>query len=260
MFGLKVIVTSQGPDYDREKWGRVAKYILKKGEKYSAKYAHEVIGVSNVIDNIYKELYSRNNCHVIYNGVTLPVLARSNDYITSLGLEKNKYIIGCARFVEEKGFHDLINAYLKQSNREFKLVLVGDAIHETQYSKDIKKRAKQNGIIITGFISGNKLNEIFSHANLFIMPSYHEGLPLALLEAMSYNLDILVSNIPANLEVGLKKDDYFLVGNVNDLSKKMNEKLAISKARDFSSIILDKYNWEIIASQTIEVYRLANKK
>lgn len=254
LLGLKVVVTNHGPDYDRQKWGKLAKKVLILGEKFGSKYANKVIVISNVIKKIQEEKYNRMDCNLIYNGVNLPNKSSKTDYISSLGLESEKYCIAVGRFVEEKGFHDLIEAYKKIGTNIIKLVLVGDADHEDDYSKILKQMAKENGIVLTGFIKDEKLNQIFSHAKLFVMPSYHEGLPIALLEAMSYNLDVLVSDIPANLEVNLNGNDYFQVKNIKDLSLKLNEKLKENNPRNFSEIIEKKYNWNHIAEETFNLY------
>ncbi len=255
IFGLKVVVTNHGPDYDRQKWGKLAKNILKIGEYAGTKFANEVIVISEVINSILKTKYNRHDAHLVYNGVNLPKVAKKDDYIRSLGLEKNKYIIGVGRFVEEKGFSDIIKAY-SQIKTDVKLVLVGDADHETNYSKTLKKEATDAGVVLTGFIRGEKLNQIFSHALLFAMPSYHEGLPIALLEAMSYNLDVLVSDIPANLEVNLGTENYFKVGDIDDLKEKLEKKLqADTKEIQYSEKIKNVYNWDLIAEQVLRVYQ-----
>jgi starch synthase len=252
--GLKVVVTNHGPDYDRQKWGNLAKKILRLGEKFGSIYANKVIVISNVIKQIQENKYNRKDCELIYNGVNLPIKSNRTDYIELLNLKPNKYCIAVGRFVEEKGFHDLIQAY-KKIDTNIKLVLVGDADHEDEYSLFLKKLAKENNIVLTGFIKGEKLNQIFSHTKLFIMPSYHEGLPIALLEAMSYNLNVLVSDIPANVEVQLDESDYFKVGDIDDLSNKLSIKLSKDINRNFSNLIEKKYNWNLIAKHTKEVYK-----
>ncbi|MCF6209759.1 MAG: glycosyltransferase family 4 protein [Gammaproteobacteria bacterium] len=255
LLGLRVIVTNHGPDYDRQKWGRMAKFVLRLGERLGTNHADKIIVISNTIKTILETKYNRNDCILIPNGVNIPHIASDSGYVESLGLQKNKYIIGVGRFVPEKGFHDLIEAYIQLDNTEYKLVLVGDADHETDYSRNLKKLAKLNNITLTGFIQGEKLNGIFSHARLFAMPSYHEGLPIALLEALSYNLDVLVSNIPANLEVELTKESYFRTGDIATLCQQIGKKLGNKEyTHDFQEIIKQKYNWQIIASQILNAY------
>jgi glycosyltransferase involved in cell wall biosynthesis len=127
---------------------------------------------------------------------------------------------------------------------------------------DLKEKARENGnIILTGFVSGEPLRELYSHARLFVLPSYYEGLPIVLLEAMSYGLPVLVSDIPANKEVKLSAERYFRCGDVDDLKKKMGvllEKgLPEKEQQEMSDQIEKKYNWDKIAEQTILVYTKA---
>jgi len=252
LLGLKVIVTNHGPDYNRQKWGKTAKSIIKLGERLGTKYAVKIVVISKVIDSILKNDYSRNDAVLIYNGVTTPAKSEKTNDIEALGLTSQEYMIAVGRFVEEKGFLDLVEAYAK-INTKTKLVLVGNADHENNYSRLLKKQAKESGVILTGFLNGEKLNQIYTHAKLFVLPSYHEGLPISLLEAMSYNLDVLVSDIPANLEVNLEKDDYFKVGDVQKLSEALKRKLLVKGKRDFSKVINEKYNWDVIVQKFSKV-------
>lgn len=261
LMGLKVVITNHGPDYDRQKWGRAAKFMLRLGEKMGGLYANEVIVISSVIANIIRERCHRES-NLINNGVTLPEKSKQTDLLTQIGVQPNNYILAVARFVPEKGLHDLIKAF-KDMNSDYKLVIAGDADHETAYSRNLRRMAAEaDKIILTGYITGEPLNQIFSYARLFVLPSYHEGLPISLLEALSYGLPVLVSDISANKEVGLPVERYFRCGNVEDLKKKMEmllEKELSSEAdrEEMRKHIEEKYNWEKIAKQTIEVYRKA---
>ena len=220
VMGLKVVVTNHGPDYDRQKWGRVAKFMLRLGEKMGGLFANEVIVISSVIGDIIRERCHRES-NLIYNGVTIPQKSRDSDFLTQIGAEPGRYILATARFVPEKGLHDLIKAF-KLLESDYKLVIAGDADHETQYSRNLRKMAADDDrIILTGYITGEPLNQVYSHARLFVLPSYHEGLPIALLEAMSYGIPVLVSDIPANKEVALPAERYFKCGDVTDLQEKM---------------------------------------
>jgi len=255
ILGLRTVLTHHGPDYDRHKWGATAKTILRLGEAAGARFASEVIVISQVIADILESKHRRNNTHLIYNGVPIPTPSTATDYLDELGITKGKYVIAVGRFVEEKGFHDLIEAWQKLGDPDYHLVLVGDADHETTYSQKLKQQAKSAGIILTGFIKGQKLSQIFSHAHLFVMPSYHEGLPIALLEAMSYNLPVLVSNIPANLEVPLDSEAFFSVGNISELREKIQKKFLNNATPDYAKLLQTRYNWDHVAQATYEVYR-----
>lgn len=257
---FKVVVTNHGPEYDRQKWGRIAKFVLRMGEKMGGLYANEVIVISSIIENIV-----RHRCHrasnLLYNGVAQPQQSKEFDFLTQICVDPGRYVLAVARFVPEKGLHDLIDAF-QALDSNYKLVIAGDADHESEYRTNLCKMASTDDrIILTGYITGKSLNQVYSHASLFVLPSYHEGLPLALLEAMSYGLPVLVSDIPANKEVGLATDRYFRCGDVNDLKDKMATLLQRNLSNDEKEAmrrqVTEKYNWDKIAEQTIKVYEKA---
>ena len=252
MLGMKVVFTHHGPDYDRDKWGKLAKMILKLGERMGAVFANEVIVISTVIDNILKTKYGRNNCNLIYNGVPEPDICEYDEYFKELGIEKGKYVLGMCRFVPEKNLHHLVEAFSKVNTNGCKLVLAGDTDFEDEYSLSLKEMARKNNVVLTGFVKGRKLHSLLTNTRCFVLPSSHEGLPIALLEAMSYDLPVIVSDIPANLEVGLDKESYFKLGDIEELSQKLQQNLD----REYHNQKYDmtKYNWDTIAQQIKEVY------
>lgn len=253
LLGMKVVFTHHGPDYDRDKWGRFAKIGLKTGERMGCMFANQVIVISEVINDLLVRKYNRRNCHLIYNGVPAPDRVEETDYLKCLGIEQQNYIFAMGRFVPEKNFHHLIRAFAKLNPGKCKLVLAGDADFEDNYSKELKASAKENGVILTGFIKGKKLHELLTHARGFVLPSSHEGLPIALLEAMSYHLPVIVSNIPANLEVNLPYDCYFQTGNIEELSEKLQANIAkVFQPVDYP---MEEYNWDVIAEQTWRIYQ-----
>lgn len=264
LLGLRVVVTNHGPDYERQKWGRGAKYILKLGEKLGGLYADEVIVISRLIQDIIRTR-CRREAILIPNGVELPLENCGTDFLTRYQLQPGKYILTVGRFVPEKGFHDLIDAFRQSFNGSskngFKLVIAGDADHETHYSTLLRKKVGQDPqrIVLTGFVTGEALGQLYQHARLFVLPSYHEGLPLALLEAMSYGLSVLVSDIAAHKEIGLDSRRYFRCGDIDDLRAKMefflDKELPDEEKQKMRRQIEEKYNWDKIAEQTIEVYQ-----
>lgn len=254
---LKVVCTNHGPDYKRQKWGRLAKTILRLGEKMGGLFANEVIVISTIIEDIiYKRCNRKSN--LIYNGVNLPNKSTNTDFLTQIGIEPNRYIMNVTRFVPEKGLHDLIKAYMMMKT-DYKLVIVGDADHETDYSRHLRMLASNDKrIILTGYLTGNPLSQIYSYASLFILPSYHEGLPIVLLEALSYDIPVLISDIGANLAVELPSERYFRCGDVEDLKSKMQiflkQELRVEEQQNNRKLLETKYSWDKIAEQTIEIY------
>lgn len=252
LLGMKVVFTHHGPDYDRDKWGKAAKFMLKLGERMGTTFANEVIVISKVIDNILIKKYGRKDCHLVYNGVPEPEICDFPEYFEELGIEKGKYILGMCRFVPEKNLHHLVEAFSKIDTKGCKLVLAGDTDFEDDYSRQLKATAKEHGVILTGFIKGRKLHSLLTHTRCFVLPSSHEGLPIALLEAMSYKLPVIVSNIPANLEVGLNKDNYFPVGNIDALANKLQQNINLPYAH--VNYDMSAYNWDHIAEQISQIY------
>lgn len=258
MLGMRVVFTHHGPDYDRDKWGTAAKTILKLGERMGCMFADDVIVISDVIRNLIKEKYGRTkNVHLIYNGVSQPEICDYPEYFSELGIEKGKYILGMCRFVPEKNLHHLVEAFAKirkeNLSSDIKLVLAGDTDFEDDYSRGLKAMARENGVVLTGFIKGRRLHSLLTHCLCYCLPSSHEGLPIALLEAMSYGVKVIVSDIPANKEVGLPDSDYFPVGNVEALAEKLREVMA--KPIEHVNYDMRKYDWEKIADQVVEIYK-----
>jgi len=258
LLGVKTIVTTQGPDYERRKWGRVAKMALRLGEALSARYAHAIISVSRTIQTFLEEKYGRKSIY-IPNGVAVPPKCPPGPTLARFGLIPRRYILAVGRFVPEKGFHDLLQAF-KDLPLDLKLVIAGGADHEDRYSRVLKSQAaKDPRVVLTGVITGLELTEIYSNARLFVLPSYHEGLPLALLEALSYGLPAVVSAIPANLEV---LDDLawtFPPGDVEALCSRLRFALNRPEPPEWlprlQKRLAEEFNWDRIAEATLAVYK-----
>ena len=252
LLGMKVVFTHHGADYEREKWGKIAKLTLRVGERMGIKYANEVIVISEVINSHIVQKYGRKDAHLIFNGVNIPIKSNDTSYLDTLGVKKGNYIFAMGRFVPEKGFDLLVKVFAELKLQNIQLVIAGDSDHEDNYSTKLKELAKENQVVLTGFIKGEKLKALLSNALLFVLPSYHEGLPIALLEAMSYNLNVLASDIPANRALDLSDDCYFKNKNEIDLSSKLFEKVSypiMNREYDLSA-----YNWDVIAKETALVY------
>jgi glycosyltransferase involved in cell wall biosynthesis len=252
--GAKVVFTYHNVSYTQKKWNFAARRFLSLSERISLNNSDYVIFISEIIRTEMLRKYAVNDCKVIFNGVCLPDISTNIDYLDSLGLVRQKYAIAVGRFLEEKGFDYLIRSFRKTNIYDYKLVLAGDTDYPTEYSIKLKALATVNDVILAGFIKGEKLNQLFANAKLFIMSSFEEGLPIALLEAMSYNIDVLVSNIPANLQIELDPDDYFQVGDEEELKTKIIGKLSGNEKRHFSELLSDRFNWDKIARETNTIY------
>ena len=255
---LKVVMTNHGPDYNRDKWGILAKSVLRLGERLGSRWANGVICIS---DPIAADIQKRHGtiATVIPNGVNLPPLCETQESLDEYGLTKNQYVLSVGRFVPEKGFHDLIEAFHALQPVGWKLVIVGRADHEDNYSSRLKAMAQSNAnVILPGFLKGKPLQELYAHAALFVLPSYHEGLPIVLLEAMSYGLDCIASGIPANRNIPFGEDRFFEPGNIAQMSALMARRIEAPLSEEekgaMRRLVAETYNWESIAEKTISVY------
>lgn len=253
LLGMKVVFTHHGPDYDRDKWGTMAKAVLRLGERMGCLFANEVIVISDVIRNLIRQKYGRTgHVHLIYNGVSTPEVCDEPEYFHSLGIEPGRYILGMCRFVPEKNLHHLVEAFARIDNKGCRLVLAGDTDFEDDYSRSLKDMARRHGVVLTGFIKGRKLHSLLTHCRAYCLPSSHEGLPIALLEAMSYGAKVIVSDIPANLEVGLDPADYFPTGDVDALADKLQQ--VVDNPPAHIHYDMARYDWDKIAAQVMQVY------
>lgn len=253
MLGMKVVFTHHGEDYDRDKWNQIAKTVLRFGEAMGAYGANEVIVISQHIQDLLRSKYHiQQKMHLVYNGVSEAENVQTPEYFEELGIEPGKYILGMCRFSPEKNLHHLIEAFSKIENRGCKLVIAGDSDFEDDYSKQLKRMAIEKGVILTGFVKGKKLHSLLNHTRCYVLPSSHEGLPIAMLEAMSYGAKIIVSDIPANKEVGLPEKNYFHCGDVPQLTAKLQEN--VDEPYDRQTYNMEKYNWDHIAEQVVAIY------
>jgi glycosyltransferase involved in cell wall biosynthesis len=259
LLGDKVILTSHGSNYKHVKWGRFSQLVLRVSEYVGVKFANEVIAITSTIGGEIKKKYKRE-VTVIPNGVEIPDIAKSDGAIRRFNLQNKKYILSVGRLVHGKGFDTLIDAFIEAKLDDFSLVIVGQADHEDTYSLRLKQTAGKNkNVVLTGFLTGEALRELYSHADLFVLPSHYEGLPMSLLEAISYGLPCMASDIPGNRSVGLSEDRYFEAGNTAELAAKINQyssrQLTKREKENQMNMIKEKYNWENIAHRTLELYR-----
>lgn len=249
LFGKKIVLTYHSPNYEHTKWGVIARNILKMSERISLTCSDAIIFVNRFQMEMFAKNIQKKSVY-IPNGIPNVISTSATTYISSLGLEPKKYIIGVGRITPEKGFDILIEAFEKL-NTDYKLVIVGGIEAESGYGKKIKSLIKSNRVVFTGYIYGEKLNEIYSHAAVYVLSSLNEGFPLVLLEAMKYQLDVLVSDIPATHLVKLEDSDYFEKGNTEELSKKLSLKLDTLQKREYE---LSNFDWNIIVQQVARVY------
>ncbi|MDK2937277.1 MAG: hypothetical protein PWP62_2285 [Eubacteriaceae bacterium] len=257
--GKRCIATIHGLDHQRAKWGKLASAYIMLGEKCAVKYADEMIVLSEGVKSYFETNYGRKTKY-ISNGVNKPIIRAANLIKKYYGLEKNGYFLFLARLVPEKGAQYLIEAF-RQVQTDKKLVIAGGASDTEDYLALLKKMAKgDERIIFTGFVQGEILDELYSNAYVYVLPSDLEGMPLSLLEAMSYGNCCLVSSIPECTEVVEDKAMIFKKCEVEDLKDKIQRLCEIpqivvkykSEAADF---VVVKYCWDDVTEKTLDLYQ-----
>ena len=255
LFKKRIVVTIHGLDWQRSKWGGFATKYIKFGEKLAAKYADEIIVLSKGVQKYFKDTYNRDT-NFIPNGVNKPEIREPKIIKEKYGLNKNDYILFLARIVQEKGLHCLIEAY-KQRNTDQKLVIAGGASHTNDYLEKIKKMASEDSrIIMTGFVQGEELKELYSNCYLYCLPSDIEGMPISLLEAMSYGCNCLVSDIEENTQVVGKYARTFKKGNIESLKNELENMINYTQENKekIANYVLNTYNWDKIVKETEKIY------
>lgn len=259
LYGKRTVATIHGLDWQRSKWGGFATQYLKFGEKMAAKYADEVIVLSSNVQQYFKDTYGRET-RFIPNGVSEPVKHEPEIILDKYRLKKDDYFLYLARIVPEKGLHYMLEAFSKV-NTDKKFVIAGGSSHTSDYLEQIKELAKKDQrVIMTGFVQGQELQELFSNAYTYVLPSDVEGMPLSLLEAMSYGNCCLTSDIPECVEVVKEHAVSFKKSDIDDLTKKVSElcndpNKVKSYQEDSAKYILDRYNWDDVVDKTIQLYR-----
>lgn len=260
LLGKKVIVTIHGLDWQREKWkaGFGAKFI-RQGERNAVKYADEIIVLSKGVQDYFEKTYGRKTVF-IPNGVNRPKKQKAELITEKYGLEKDSYILFLGRLVPEKGIKYLIEAF-KQVDTDKELVIAGGSSDTSEFENEIKELAKEDKrILFTGFVQGQELEELYSNAYVYVLPSDLEGMPLSLLEAMSYGNCCLVSDIPECVDVVEDKALIFQKSDVNSLYTKLvdiccnSSKVKLFK-RTAEEFVCNKYSWNKIVKDTCYLYR-----
>ena len=258
LFGKRCVATIHGLDHQRAKWGRFASWYIRFGEKCAARKADEIIVLSENVQNYFKEVYGRETVFVP-NGVTRPEIKPADEISRLYGVEKDSYLLFLGRLVPEKGVAYLIEAY-KQLNTDKKLVIAGGASDSSDYEAQLKSLALgDDRIIFTGFIQGQALEELYSNAYIYILPSDLEGMPLSLLEAMSYGNCCVTSDIPECARVTDQYGVTFRKSDVDDLREKLqmlcdDSSVVENLKRQSADYICNKYNWDDVTAQTLQLY------
>jgi glycosyltransferase involved in cell wall biosynthesis len=256
--GLQVVVTYHSLNYEHKKWGRFARAVLRLGEWAGMTFANGRIAVSEGLAKQMGRTYQAT-VSAIPNGIDPPLRVRSTAFLEACGLAANRYVLTVARIDETKRQLDLISAYARLRDPTWKLALVGDADHSSSYARAVAEATRKTpGVVMLGHQTGENLAELYTHARLFVLPSSHEGQPIAVLEAASFGLAVILSDIPAHREIALARARYFKVGDIASLTEHLASMFAAPVIERFDADerarLAARHDWHQIAQRTLAVY------
>ena len=261
ILGLNVVVTHHMANYENEKWNGFARSILRFGERAGMLLSHGRIAVSPSLAERMIQGY-HVSVRTIPNGIDPPLRIEPATILRSFSLEPGKYFLTVARIDEQKRQRDLIAAFAQLGQTDWKLVLVGGADYRSGYARGVEEAARQTpGVFMLGVRSGHSLAALYAGAGAFVLPSSHEGQPIAVLEALSYGCRVVLSDIAAHREIGASGARYFKTGDIQALADNLRATCEddgeprldqAERAR-----IMHAHNWTRIAESTLEVYRAA---
>lgn len=260
LFRKRCIATIHGLDHMRAKWGRFASWYIRTGEKCAVRFADEIIVLSENVKDYFRETYNRETVF-IPNGVAPARVIEADEITRRFGVNKDEYILYLGRLVPEKGIKYLIEAY-KQLDTDKKLVIAGGPSDSTEHLQELENLADNDSrIVFTGFVQGQILDELYSNAYVYVLPSDLEGMPLSLMEAMSYGNCCLTSDIPECKDVIGDFGLTFKQGNVQDLKNRLqqlcNSDEFVGKFKQQAAdYICSKYNWDDVTKRTLQLYGL----
>jgi len=266
--GLPTVATVHALDWRQRKWNRLARAYLRFGEWVSVRVPHETIVISRGLAEYVAERHRRPTHH-IPNGVAPPVFYEPRLIAERYGLEKRSYVLCVGRLIPDRGYHLMIEAF-KGVQTDLRLVIVGGASYDNYYERELRAMLDERRMIMTGYQSGRILAEFYSNAFAFVNPSLVEGMSIALLEALSYGLPTVVSDIPENREVveppGEPPIAYtFRAGDADDLRDVLQRVIvrrgeSVATGERAARVVLDRFSWARIAEQTEAVYRAARRR
>ncbi|MEA4997779.1 MAG: glycosyltransferase family 4 protein [Candidatus Limiplasma sp.] len=259
LLGKRCIATIHGLDHQRAKWGRFAGATLRMGERMAARHADEIIVLSRNVQAYFRTTYGRST-HYIPNGCTLPTHRPADAITRAFGLAGRDYLLYLGRLVPEKGIDCLVDAF-RLTQTPLKLVIAGGASDTDAFLRQLKARAAGDArIIFTGFVQGQLLEELYSNPYAYVLPSEVEGMPLSLLEAMSYGNCCLTSDIPECTEATGGMALTFACRSVSDLAEKLQMLCDVPVVVEHyracaAGHVIAQYCWEDIVRRTLALYR-----
>ncbi len=267
--GAKIVVTIHGIDWQRAKWGRVPRVVLKSGDWMAGHTASAIISVSKRLKKYYENKY-KTDVFFVPIGFSEPKFVEINEIYKKFSLEPFQYILFLNRLVPEKGIHYLIEAFKNIKRDDFKLVIAGTSFQGDKYVDNLKEMVNgDKKVIFTDYVTRNEIHELYCNAYFFVLPSELEGMPAVVLEALSHKCPVLVSNIEENLDI--INDGGKLYGFVHNNRDVADLQKQIKFLFDHPELVNDmripgynfinrKYSWDKTVQMTYDIYKYVMEK
>ncbi len=249
LLGMRVVLTYHSPNYEHDKWGTISKAILKISENLSLRFANHIIFV-NKFQMAKFSPKTRAKSTYLPNGIDKTPPTGDDDFVQKVKADKGQYILAVGRLTPEKGFEHLINA-VNSLDEVKQLVIAGGSDHDTSYFRQLENLNTKGKVIFTGNTSKHDLQQLYSHARMFVLSSVNEGFPLVMLEAMNFGLTMVVSDIPATRLIDLPEEFYATAGDSRSLAERISRLFPVARQRKYD---LDLYDWDKIIQQIHNIY------
>lgn len=252
LLGYPVVLTYHSSNYEHSKWGAISRAILRLGEYVSLRFSSAIIFVSPFQRMKYKQ-WVLDKSVALPNGISAHNGGENNtDFLKRIGVRPGSYILSVGRLTPEKGFETIVEAVQTMPEVEH-LVVAGDSDHDASARERLASLDASGKVVLPGFTTGDDLTQLYSNARMFVLSSYSEGFPLVLLEAMSYSLPIVASDIPACHIIPLADDAYAEAGNPDSFRRAILKVLSTGEQR--REYDLREFDWDGIARRTSSLYR-----
>ena len=261
LMGKKIVCSVDGTDWQRAKWGRLAKWYLRFSERLAVRFCHGLISDSRDVMNYYRQTYGVASSRIAY-GIREHPPGEAGGSVSTLekfGLARRDYLLFVGRLVPENNVHHLIRAF-ERTTTDKKLVIVGDDPWERDYVRALKS-TRDARIVFTGGVYADGYAELQQGAYLFVLPDEVGGTHPALVEAMGFGNCVLVNDTSSNLEVIADAGfSYRGKDGADDLQRRLQmlidaPVLVETYRQKAGQHAREHYRWEDVVQQHILLYR-----
>jgi glycosyltransferase involved in cell wall biosynthesis len=259
----KVVQTIHGLDQDRSKWGRLASSVLGLGCWMSARVPDATVVVSRSLQQHYRAAYGRHTSYIC-NGVdAVDMDIPPGETLQRHGLTRGDYLLFVGRLVPEKAPDLLLRAFRRLARPDLRLVIAGGSSFTAEYVWSLRTLARRDTrVVMTGYLHGEPLEELYANAAAFVLPSDVEGMPLTLLEAAAHGTPILASDIDPHREmlgVSAPGRRLFRRGDEDDLVATLEAMLAdpvpeVAGAHETRLMVHKEFSWDRAADELAKLY------